>query len=58
MGRQTTRASVLFPGANIDVVGIGNFNEINLGYSKEQAYEEASRCLRCDVRVIVNTEEE
>lgn len=28
MGRQTTRASVLFPGANIDVVGIGNFNEI------------------------------
>jgi len=37
---------------------IGNFNEINLGYSKEQAYEEASRCLRCDVRVIVNTEEE
>ena len=37
---------------------IGNFKEINLGYSKEQAYAEASRCLRCDVRVIVNTEEE
>ncbi len=28
MGRQTTRASVLFPGANIDVVGIRNFSEI------------------------------
>ncbi len=28
MGRQTTRASVLFPGANIDVVGVGNFSEI------------------------------
>jgi NADH-quinone oxidoreductase subunit F len=37
---------------------VGNFKEINLGYTKEQAYEEASRCLRCDVRVIVNTEEE
>ena len=36
----------------------GNFKEINLGYTKEQAYAEASRCLRCDVRVIVNTEEE
>ena len=37
---------------------IGNFKEINLGYTKEQAYAEASRCLRCDVRVTVNTEEE
>lgn len=37
---------------------IGNFKEINLGYSREQAYAEASRCLRCDVRVAVNTEEE
>ncbi len=36
----------------------GNFKEINLGYSKEQAYAEASRCLRCDVRVTVNSEEE
>ena len=36
----------------------GNFDEINLGYSKEQAYAEAARCLRCDVRVTVNTEEE
>ena len=37
---------------------VGNFKEINLGYTKEQAYAEASRCLRCDVRVTVNTEEE
>ncbi|MDP3451935.1 MAG: FAD-dependent oxidoreductase [Bacteroidales bacterium] len=37
---------------------IGNFKEINLGYSREQAYAEASRCLRCDVRVTVNNEEE
>jgi len=37
---------------------IGNFKEINLGYSREQAYAEASRCLRCDVRVSVNNEEE
>jgi len=28
MGRQTTRASVLFPGANVSFVGINNFNEI------------------------------
>ena len=27
-GRQTTRASMLFPGANISFVGVGNFNEI------------------------------
>lgn len=36
----------------------GNFKEINLGYTKEQAYEEVARCLRCDVRVTVNNEEE
>lgn len=36
----------------------GNFKEINLGYSKEQAYAEASRCLRCDVRIPVNAQEE
>lgn len=36
----------------------GNFKEINLGYSKEQAYDEASRCLRCDVRIPVNAQEE
>jgi NADH-quinone oxidoreductase subunit F len=28
----------------------GNFQEISLGYSGEQALQEASRCLRCDVR--------
>jgi len=27
-GRQTTRASVLFPGANINVIGVANFSEI------------------------------
>jgi len=37
---------------------LGNFKEINLGYTKEQAYEEVARCLRCDVRVTVNNEEE
>ena len=36
----------------------GNFKEINLGYSKDQAYAEAARCLRCDVRINTNTEEE
>lgn len=36
----------------------GNFKEINLGYSKEQAYDEAARCLRCDVRITVNAQEE
>lgn len=28
IGRQATRASVLFPGANVDIVGVGNFSEI------------------------------
>lgn len=28
MGRQSTRASVLFPGANVTFMGINNFNEI------------------------------
>ena len=28
MGRQTTRASVLFPGSNINFLGVNNFNEI------------------------------
>lgn len=28
----------------------GNFQEINLGYSGDQARQEAARCLRCDVR--------
>jgi NADH-quinone oxidoreductase subunit F len=28
----------------------GNFQEIALGYTGEQARKEASRCLRCDVR--------
>ena len=38
--------------------GIGNFNEISLGYTPAQAYAEAARCLRCDVRTTVKTEEE
>lgn len=37
---------------------VGNFSEINLGYTKEQAYAEASRCLRCDVRITVKSEED
>lgn len=37
---------------------IGNFNEISLGYTPAQAYAEAARCLRCDVRTTVKTEEE
>jgi NADPH-dependent glutamate synthase beta subunit-like oxidoreductase len=37
---------------------IGNFKEISLGYTPAQAYAEAARCLRCDVRTIVKTEEE
>lgn len=36
----------------------GNFKEINLGYSREQAYDEAARCLRCDVRIPVDAQEE
>ncbi len=31
----------------------GNFSEVNRGYLGEQARQEASRCLRCDIR---NTE--
>jgi glutamate synthase (NADPH/NADH) small chain len=32
-------------------VRIHNFNEVSLGYSLEQAIEEASRCLQCHVKV-------
>jgi NADH-quinone oxidoreductase subunit F len=28
----------------------GNFQEIAMGYSGEQALLEAARCLRCDIR--------
>jgi len=37
---------------------IGNFKEISLGYTPAQAYAEAARCLRCDVRTTVKREEE
>ena len=30
---------------------IRNFNEVALGYSLEQALEEASRCLQCHIKV-------
>ena len=30
---------------------IGNFKEVELGYSKEIAYKEACRCLRCDAEL-------
>jgi len=36
----------------------GNFNEISKGFNIEQAIMEASRCLRCDVRVSVKREED
>lgn len=29
----------------------GNFTEVELGFSEEQAVEEAKRCLRCDLRL-------
>jgi NADH-quinone oxidoreductase subunit F len=29
---------------------VGNFQEVEFGYSGEQAREEVNRCLRCDVR--------
>jgi len=28
-------------------VRVGNFNEVALGYTKEQAIKEASRCIQC-----------
>ncbi|MDD4639075.1 MAG: hypothetical protein PHT63_04890, partial [Bacteroidales bacterium] len=34
----------------------GNFDEISLGYTPSQAYAEAARCMRCDVRLTVNEE--
>lgn len=37
---------------------VGNFKEISLGYTPAQAYAEAARCLRCDVRTTVKREEE
>jgi len=29
---------------------VGNFNEVELGYTEDQAVAEAKRCMRCDVR--------
>jgi NADH-quinone oxidoreductase subunit F len=37
---------------------VGNFKEISLGFSQEQALHEASRCLRCDVRISMKREED
>jgi NADH-quinone oxidoreductase subunit F len=34
----------------------GNFAEVNRGYLGEQARQEASRCLRCDIRNIESKE--
>ncbi len=34
----------------------GNFEEVNLGYTHEQAFAEAARCLRCDVNLFINSE--
>jgi len=30
---------------------VGNFHEVDCGYTGEQARNEVSRCLRCDVRL-------
>lgn len=32
----------------------GNFNELRLGYTETQAIQEASRCLRCNLRLLFN----
>jgi NADH-quinone oxidoreductase subunit F len=29
-----------------------SFSEVELGYSRQDAVEEASRCLRCDLREV------
>jgi len=34
---------------------IGNFDEIIEGYSREQAVDEAQRCLRCDLRLEISS---
>ncbi|MBM3138418.1 MAG: dihydropyrimidine dehydrogenase, partial [Chloroflexi bacterium] len=34
-------------GAQAPEVRVGNFKEVNLGYSPEMALEEAQRCLEC-----------
>ena len=37
---------------------IGDFREVELGFSREVAMKEASRCLRCDISVSAEGEEE
>ena len=37
---------------------IGDFREVELGFSREEAMKEACRCLRCDISVSMEGEEE
>jgi cellobiose phosphorylase len=30
---------------------VGNFHEVSIGYTGEQARNEVNRCLRCDVKI-------
>ena len=43
------------PQEAMPLLGVGDrvngFPEVELGYTKEQALREASRCLRCDIQV-------
>ncbi len=41
---------VQMPGLSIEK-RLGNFSEVELGYDEKMAREEASRCLRCDLRL-------
>lgn len=33
---------------------VANFSELRLGYNESQALQEASRCLRCNLRLLIN----
>jgi len=46
----TDRARITMPCLAVEE-RIGGFSEIELGYNREQAVEEAQRCLQCDVRL-------
>jgi NADH-quinone oxidoreductase subunit F len=55
-GTEKQESEAIEPQQKIPVISVGqregNFKEIELGYSEEQAVKEARRCLRCDLENI------
>jgi NADH-quinone oxidoreductase subunit F len=55
-GKEKQESEALEPQQRIPVISVaqreGNFKEIELGFSEEQAVKEAGRCLRCDLENI------